>query len=140
MKIKFVKYTWIVIGLIFFVIGTIGAFLPILPSFPFYMITLYCFARSSKRLHDWFVGTKLYKNNIEKIANRKGLLLKQKLKIIFFFTLTMGTGFYFMKNTKIGRIILVIVWFFHIIYFLFGIKTIKDNKNEIKSIQTDMNF
>lgn len=140
MKIKFVKYTWIIIGLIFFAIGTIGAFLPILPSFPFYMITLYCFARSSKRLHDWFVGTKLYKNNIEKIANRKGLLLKQKLKIIFFFTLTMGTGFYFMKNTKIGRIILVIVWFFHIIYFLFGIKTIKDNKNEIKSIQTDMNF
>lgn len=140
MKIKFVKYTWIVIGLIFFVIGTIGAFLPILPSFPFYMITLYCFARSSKRLHDWFVGTKLYKNNIEKIANRKALLLKQKLKIIFFFTLTIGTGFYFMKNTKIGRIILVIVWFFHIIYFLFGIKTIKDNKNEIKSIQTDMNF
>lgn len=140
MKIKFVRYTWIVIGLIFFVIGTIGAFLPILPSFPFYMITLYCFARSSKRLHDWFVGTKLYKNNIEKIANRKGLLLKQKLKIMFFFTLTMGTGFYFMKNTKIGRIILVIVWFFHIIYFLFGIKTIKDNKNEIKSIQTDMNF
>lgn len=140
MKIKFVRYTWIVIGLIFFVIGTIGAFLPILPSFPFYMITLYCFARSSKRLHDWFVGTKLYKNNIEKIANRKGLPLKQKVRIIIFFTLTMGIGFYFMKNTKIGRIILVIVWFFHIIYFLFGIKTIKDNKNEIKSIQTDMNF
>lgn len=139
MKIKFVRYTWIVIGLIFFVIGTIGAFLPILPSFPFYMITLYCFARSSKRLHNWFVGTKLYKNNIEKIANRKGLLLKQKLKIIFFFTLTMGTGFYFMKNTKIGRIILVIVWFFHVIYFVFGIKTIKSNENEIEYIEADMN-
>lgn len=139
MKIKFVKYTWIIIGLIFFAIGTIGAFLPILPSFPFYMITLYCFARSSKRLHDWFVGTKLYKNNIEKIANRKGLLLKQKLKIIFFFTLTMGTGFYFMKNTKIGRIILVIVWFFHVIYFVFGIKTIKSNENEIEYIEADMN-
>lgn len=139
MKTKFVKYTWIVIGLVFFVIGTIGAFLPMLPSFPFYMITLYCFARSSKKLHDWFVGTKLYKNNLEKIANRKGLPLKQKLKIIFFFTLTMGTGFYFMKNTKIGRIILGIVWFFHVMYFLFGIKTIK-NEKEIKSIQTDMNF
>ena len=139
MKTKFIKYTWIVIGLIFFVIGTIGAFLPMLPSFPFYMITLYCFARSSKKLHNWFVGTKLYKNNIEKIANRKDLLLKQKLKIIFFFTLTMGTGFYFMKNTKIGRIILFIVWFFHVVYFMFGIKTIK-NEEEIKSIQTDMNF
>lgn len=112
MKIKFVKYTWIIIGLIFFAIGTIGAFLPILPTFPFYIVTLFCFARSSEKLHTWFVGTKLYKNNLEKIVNRKGLLLKQKLKIIFFFTLTMGTGFYFMRNTKIGRIILFIVWFF----------------------------
>ena len=139
MKTKFVKYTWIVIGLIFFIIGTIGAFLPILPTFPFYIVTLFCFARSSKKLHNWFVGTKLYKNNIEKIANRKGLLIKQKLKIIFFFTLTMGTGFYFMKNTKIGRIILGIVWVFHVIYFVFGIKTIKSNKNEIEYIEADMN-
>ena len=139
MKTKFIKYTWIVIGLIFFVIGTIGAFLPMLPSFPFYMITLYCFARSSKKLHNWFVGTKLYKNNIEKIANRKGLPLRQKVKIIIFFTLTMGIGFYFMKNTKIGRIILGIVWVFHVIYFVFGIKTIKSNENEIEYIEADMN-
>lgn len=133
MKIKIVKYTWIIIGLIFFAIGTIGVFLPILPTFLFYIVTLFCFARSSKKLHNWFVETKLYKNNLEKIVNRKGLLLKQKLKIIFFFTLTMGTGFYFMRNTKIGRIILFIVWFFHVVYFMFGIKTIK-NEEEIKSI------
>lgn len=139
MKIKIVRYTWIIIGLIFFAIGTIGAFLPILPTFPFYIVTLYCFARSSKRLHDWFVGTKLYKNNIEKIANRKGLPLRQKVKIIIFFTLTMGIGFYFMKNTKIGRIILGIVWVFHVIYFVFGIKTIKSNENEIEYIEADMN-
>ena len=112
MKIKFVKYTWIIIGLIFFAIGTIGAFLPILPTFPFY---------------------------IEKIANRKGLPLRQKVKIIIFFTLTMGIGFYFMKNTKIGRIILGIVWVFHVIYFVFGIKTIKSNENEIEYIEADMN-
>ena len=133
MKNKIVRYTWIVIGLIFFAIGTIGAFLPILPTFPFYIVTLFCFARSSEKLHTWFVETKLYKNNIEKIANRKGLTVKHKLKIIVFFTLTMGTGFYFMKNTKIGRIILAIVWFFHVVYFIFGIKTIK-SEEEIENI------
>lgn len=126
---KLVKYIWIMVGLIFFAIGTVGVFLPILPTFPFYVVTVFCFARSSDRLHKWFVRTNLYKNNIDKIVNRKGLPLKQKLKIIFFFTLTMGTGFYFMKNTKIGRIILGIVWFFHVIYFAFGIKTIKSNEN-----------
>ena len=101
-------------------------FLPILPTFPFYVVTVFCFARSSKKLHKWFVETNLYKNNIEKIVNRKGLPLKTKLKIIIIFTITMGTGFYFMKNTNIGRIILGLVWFCHIVYFAFGIKTIKD--------------
>ena len=79
MKIKFVKYTWIIIGLIFFAIGTIGAFLPILPTFPFYIVTLFCFARSSEKLHTWFVGTKLYKNNIEKI----NFFLKTHHKILW---------------------------------------------------------
>ena len=121
-----VKYIWIAIGLIFFAIGTVGVLLPILPTFPFYVVTVFCFARSSKKLHKWFVETNLYKNNIEKIVNRKGLPLKTKLKIIIIFTITMGTGFYFMKNTNIGRIILGLVWFCHIVYFAFGIKTIKD--------------
>ena len=121
-----VKYIWIAIGLIFFAIGTVGVFLPILPTFPFYVVTVFCFVRSSKKLHKWFVETNLYKNNIEKIVNRKGLPLKTKLKIIIIFTITMGTGFYFMKNTNIGRIILGLVWFCHIVYFAFGIKTIKD--------------
>ena len=121
-----VKYIWIAIGLIFFAIGTVGVFLTILPTFPFYVVTVFCFARSSKKLHKWFVETNLYKNNIEKIVNRKGLPLKTKLKIIIIFTITMGTGFYFMKNTNIGRIILGVVWFCHIVYFAFGIKTIKD--------------
>ncbi len=80
------------------------------------------------------MGTNLYKNNLEKITNRKGLTVKHKLKIIVFFTLTMGAGFYFMKNTKIGRIILAIVWFFHVVYFMFGIKTLKDNEEEIENI------
>lgn len=134
MKNEIVRYTWIVIGLIFFAIGTVGVFLPLLPTFPFYVVTLFCFGRSSKKLHEWFVGTNLYKNNLEKITNRKGLTVKHKLKIIVFFTLTMGTGFYFMKNTKIGRIILAIVWFFHVVYFMFGIKTLKDNEEEIENI------
>ena len=134
-----VKYIWIAIGLIFFAIGTVWVFLPILPTFPFYVVTVFCFARSSKKLHKWFVETNLYKNNIEKIVNRKGLPLKTKLKIIIIFTITMGTGFYFMKNTNIGRIILGVVWFCHIVYFAFGIKTIKDkwfNKVGIKFIST----
>ena len=46
-------------------LGTIGIVLPILPTIPFYMATLFCFAKSSKKLHDWFIGTNLYKKHLD---------------------------------------------------------------------------
>lgn len=53
------KVVWIVLGFLCLGLGTIGIVLPILPTVPFYMATLFCFAKSSKKLHDWFIGTNL---------------------------------------------------------------------------------
>lgn len=43
----------------------LGAALPLLPAFPFLMLAAYFFAKSSQRLNDWFVNTRLYKSNLE---------------------------------------------------------------------------
>ena len=51
------KIFWIVLGFLCLGFGTIGIVLPILPTVPFYMATLFCFAKSSERLHTWFIGT-----------------------------------------------------------------------------------
>ena len=58
------KIIWILLGFLCLGLGTIGMVLPILPTVPFYMATLFCFAKSSKKLHDWFVETNLYKNHL----------------------------------------------------------------------------
>lgn len=52
------KIIWIVLGFICLGLGTIGVVLPILPTVPFYMATLFCFAKSSERLHQWFIRNK----------------------------------------------------------------------------------
>ena len=49
------KYIWILLGFISLFLGTIGIVLPILPTVPFYMATVFCFARSSETLHNWFM-------------------------------------------------------------------------------------
>lgn len=123
MKLK--KALFVVIGCISLALGAIGAVLPILPSVPFLMVAAFCFAKSSKRLHAWFIGTKIYKNNLESLVEGKGMTLKTKIKIISMVTILMAIGFVMMSNILVGRIVLACVWIFHIIYFIFGIKTIK---------------
>lgn len=123
MKIK--KIILIVLGCICLGCGCVGIVLPILPTVPFFLVTLFCFARSSQKLYDWFVSRKMYKKHLESFVQRKGMLMKTKLTIIISVTALMGFGFFMMSRVPVGRIILAIVWICHIVYFLFIVKTLK---------------
>ena len=94
-------------------------------SFPFLLLAAFCFARSSERLHSWFTRTKLYKNNLESYVKGRGMTRKTKIKIMVTVTLLMSIGFIMMDQVLAGRVVLTCVWLFHILYFLFGVKTIK---------------
>ncbi|MCR5328521.1 MAG: YbaN family protein [Saccharofermentans sp.] len=127
------RIIFIVAGCICLALGTVGVFLPILPSTPFYLITLYCFARSSKRLEDWFKGTKLYKKHLESFVEKRGMLVSTKLSILITVTLLMGLGIFFMarKGIWIPCVVLAVVWVCHLVYFLFFVKTIRgESRNE----------
>ncbi|MBQ8984220.1 MAG: YbaN family protein [Lachnospiraceae bacterium] len=125
MKIK--KIIFILLGCICLGLGTVGIFLPILPTTPFYLATLFCFANSSEKLHDWFIGTKLYKKHLESFVEKRGMLLQTKISIITTVTLLMGFGFFMMarKGIWIPCIILAVVWLCHVLYFIFRVKTVK---------------
>jgi uncharacterized membrane protein YbaN (DUF454 family) len=106
--------------------GAVGAIIPVLPTFPFLMLAAFCFARSSEKLDCWFKNTKLYKANLEDLAAGRGMTVKAKVRFMVTVTLLMSVGFLMMGMAGIltGCIILGCVWVFHIIYFIFGIKTI----------------
>ena len=125
MRLK--KVLFVILGCIGLVLGAVGAVLPFLPAFPFLLLAAFCFAKSSERLHNWFTGTKLYKNNLENYIKGKGMTWKTKIRIIITVTLLMSIGFTMMmlKGVYIPCAILAGVWVFHIVYFVFGVKTIQ---------------
>lgn len=125
MKIK--KILLIILGCLGLVLGAVGAVLPLLPAFPFLLLAAVCFAKSSEKLHNWFISTKLYKNNLESYVKGKGMTTKTKIRIIITVTLLMSVGFIMMllKELYIPCAVLAVVWIGHVLYFVFGVKTIK---------------
>lgn len=122
MKLK--KILFIVLGCLGLALGAVGAVVPLLPSFPFLLLALVCFAKSSDRLHHWFVNTKLYKSNLESFVKGQGMTKATKIRLVITVTILMGFGFFMMfrKQLYIPCAILAAVWLGHVIYFIFRVK------------------
>ena len=122
------RILFVILGCLCLGLGTVGIVLPLLPTVPFYLATVFFFANSSKRLHDWFTGTKLYRKHLESYVKKEGMTVRTKATIMASASLMMGIGFLCMSRVPIGRIVLAVVWVCHIIYFVFMVKTIPESE------------
>lgn len=124
------KIVYLILGCLCLALGSIGVVLPILPTTPFLMVAAFCFAKSSKRLNNWFLSTKLYKNHLESFVQGRGMTRKTKISIMTTVTVLMAIGFICMDKVPVGRVVLAVVWVAHILYFTLRVKTIKGTEEK----------
>ncbi len=117
---------FLAVGCISLALGCVGIVLPILPTVPFFLLTVFCFANSSRKMHDWFVRTRMYHRHLESFVQKKGMTKSTKAAILLSVTALMAVGFFVMarKGIWIPCILLGVVWVCHLVYFLFGVKTL----------------
>ena len=125
---KFKKVLWTALGCVGLGLGAVGVVVPLLPSFPFLLLALVGFAKSSEKLHHWFLNTRLYKNNLESYVQGRGMTWRTKRRIILTVTLLMAFGFAMMlrKELYVPCVILAGAWVFHLLYFALRVKTLRE--------------
>ena len=118
-----VRYVFLTIGAISFALGTAGIVLPLLPTVPFYMLTLFCLARGSERFHKMFLESSLYQKTVAAYERNKALTLRAKLSILVSVSAIMAVGAYFSQDMPIALMVMGIIWVAHVIALAFIIKT-----------------
>lgn len=119
------KYIYILLGFLSLALGIIGIFVPILPTTPFLLLTLFFFAKGSKRLEAWFMSTSIYQKHLKSFNERRAMTLKTKISILSFSTPMLLLGFYFTPSV-IGRSIIIALLAVKYWFFFFWIKTEDD--------------
>lgn len=124
------RFLLILLGCIMFSLGTIGIFLPFLPTTVFYLLTAFFWLRSSEKLYNKFIASEKYQKYvkdaiIDKNISTKGMIRMFLMMLIVFLIPAL------LVDNFIMRVSLAIVYLAHVIFlslYLKGKKTKKINK------------
>jgi uncharacterized membrane protein YbaN (DUF454 family) len=115
---KSVRVLLIIVGSISLFLGTIGIFLPLLPTTPFLLLTAACYMRSSERMYKWLLGNRWFGEYIKNYQAGRGIPLKTKVLAISVMWITMFISMFFMivrisgisiMGILVIRVILIII-------------------------------
>ncbi len=107
-------------GAVCVVLGVIGIFLPLLPTTPLMLLAAACFARSSRRFHDWLLANRTFGPLIREWEKHRSIPRRTKLTAIGLMSLTLGVSIvFFVRPTWLQALlavfgVLLAIWLYRI--------------------------
>lgn len=124
------RYIYLFVGMISLAFGAIGIVLPILPTTPFLLLAGFCFARSSKRVHEWFVSSKIYQKHLDSFVKERAMTFKTKACILSFASIMLLFPLLLSDHIFL-KIFIIFLYVFKYYYFIFKIKTIPSPRESL---------
>lgn len=109
------RFLWISAGLALVVLGTLGIFVPLLPTTILYILAAGAFAKSSDRLHHWIMNHPFIGRMIRDYRLYRAIDLRTKVVSIATLWLTIGASAFFAVQNwwvrgLLGLIALGVTW------------------------------
>jgi uncharacterized membrane protein YbaN (DUF454 family) len=99
----------IFLGFLFVGIGILGIFLPLLPTTVFFLLSAYCFSKSSDKFYHWLLHNRWFGSYIKNYREKKGISIRVKIVSISVLWLTiLYSAFFFVSNIYV-RILLLLI-------------------------------
>lgn len=88
---------WLAFGIISLALGTVGIFLPLLPTVPLYILAAFCFARSNRSWEQRLLDHPRFGPAIRAWRERGSISRKGKIAATAAFAVSIGLGFMTMS-------------------------------------------
>ena len=110
-------YAYIFFGWVFFGIGIVGIYVPLLPTVPFLLLTSYCFLKGSERLHTWFISIKYVGPLIKDWEEHKRIPVRAKILATSMIVISMSY-LVVTQDKLMVRVVLLVVAVSVIVYII----------------------
>lgn len=95
-----VRWLLIAAGSVCVMLGVIGIFLPLLPTTPLMLLAAACFARSSRRFHDWLLANRTFGPLIHEWERHRSIPRRTKLTAIALMSATLAVSIVFFVEPR----------------------------------------
>ena len=97
------------LGLLSLGVGTLGVFLPLLPTTCFVLLSAWCFAKSSPKLHQWLLSTPLFGGMIRQWEEERCISAKAQRMAVASMVFFGGISLLLLENTLLRLVLLAVV-------------------------------
>lgn len=107
------KTVYVILGTISLVLGTVGMFLPLLPTTPFYLLTAWLYMRGSEKFYRKVMENKYFGTIVRNFQEDKSISLTTKIVIVSVLWVTILFSAFWVVS----------LWFIRFILFAIAIGT-----------------
>jgi uncharacterized protein len=99
----------IVAGSVSLGLGVVGVFVPLLPTTPFLLLAAACYLRSSPRLHERLMASRVLGRYIRLYQSGAGVPVRVKASAVGLLWLTIGCSGVFFVQSTVARVVLGLI-------------------------------